>query len=89
MALLTLQEKLELELGKTKRTIDPKTQKETNLVKIIKKEMNLFKNGETRGHHLELGCKYLMSTLSISIESEHAFSAAAYIGNKLRSSLRD
>jgi len=36
---LTFKEKLELEIGKTKRTIDPKTQKETDLVRIIKKEM--------------------------------------------------
>jgi len=33
---LTLKEKLELEIGKSKRTIDPITQKETDLIKIIK-----------------------------------------------------
>jgi hypothetical protein len=80
---------LELEISKSKRTIDPKTQKETDLVKIIKKEMNLFENGGTRGHHLELAFKYLMSIPPTSIESERAFSAAAYIGNKLRSRLGD
>jgi hypothetical protein len=86
---LTLKEKLELEIGKSKRTIDPITQKETDLIKIIKKEMNLFENGGTRGHHLELAFKYLMSIPPTSIESERAFSAAAYIGNKLRSRLGD
>ena len=45
--------------------------------------MNLFENGGTRGHHLELAFKYLMSTPPTSIELERAFSAAAYIGNKL------
>jgi len=51
---LTLKEKLELEIGKSKSTIDPITQKETDLIKIIKKEMNLFENGGTRGHHLSI-----------------------------------
>jgi hypothetical protein len=44
---LTLQEKLEFEIGKNKRTIDIKTQRETDLVKILKKEIYLFKNGGT------------------------------------------
>ncbi|KAL4083320.1 hypothetical protein QTP88_028649 [Uroleucon formosanum] len=86
---LTLKEKLEIEIGKSKRTIDPITQKETDLIKIIKKEMNLFENGGTRGHHLKLAFKYLMSISPTSIESERAFSTAAYIGNKLRSRLGD
>jgi hypothetical protein len=86
---LTLQEKLEFEISKSNRTIDLKTQTETDLVKIIRKELNLFENGGTRGHHLELAYKYLMSIPPICIESEHAFSAAAYIGNKLRSRLGD
>lgn len=86
---LTLKEKLELEIGKSKRKFDPITQKETDLIKIIKKEMNLFENGGTRGHHLNLAFKYLMSIPPTSIESERAFSAAAYIGNKLRSRLGD
>ena len=51
--------------------------------------MNLFENGGTRGHHLELTFKYLMSMPPTSIESERAFSAAASIGNKLRSRLGD
>lgn len=51
--------------------------------------MNLFENGGSRGHCLELAFKYLMSIISTSIESERAFSVAAYIGNKLRSRLRN
>jgi len=47
---LTLKEKLELEIGKSKIAIDAKTQKETDLIKITKKEMNLFENGGARGH---------------------------------------
>lgn len=50
---MTLQEKSELELAKVKE-LDPKTFKETDVVKIIKKEMNLYTNGGTSGHHLEL-----------------------------------
>lgn len=51
-AQLFLHEKLELERDKSKNTTDLKTQKEIDLVKIIKQEMNLYENGETRGHHL-------------------------------------
>lgn len=53
--------------------------------------MNLIEKvrGGNHEHHLELPIKYLMSTLTTSIESEGAFSAAAYIGNKLRSRLRE
>jgi len=36
------------------KELDPKTFKETDLVKMIKKEINLFANGGTSGHHLEL-----------------------------------
>jgi len=79
---LTLQEKLELEIVKSKRTIDRQTQKETDLIKIIKKEMNLFENDGTHGHHLELAFQYLMSIPLTSIESERAFSAAAYTYRK-------
>jgi len=84
---LTLKEKLELEIDKSKRPVDPKTQKETDLVKIIKKQMNLLENGGACGHHLELTLKYLMSIPPTSIESERASSAAAYVGNRLRSLL--
>lgn len=57
------------------------------MVEIIKKEMDLFKNGETRGHHLVVAFKYLISTPPTSIESKRAFLAAAYVENKLRSRL--
>jgi len=76
---------LELEIGKNKRPIDPMTQKETDLVKIIKKEINLFENGRAREYYLKLTFKYLMSIPTTSIESELAFSAAVYTGNRLRS----
>jgi len=49
--------------------------------------MNLFENGGARGHHLELTLKYLMSIPPTSIESKRTFSAAFYIGKRLRSRL--
>lgn len=51
--------------------------------------MSLLKNGGTRGHNLDLAFKYLMSIPPTSIQSESVFSAATYIGNKLRSRLGD
>lgn len=81
-----MKEKLQLEIDKSMETPDPKTRKV--LVSNIKKEMNLFENGRARGHHLELVFKYLLSILFTSIKPEHAFSTAAYAGNKFRSRLR-
>lgn len=49
--------------------------------------MNLFENGGTRGHHLQLVYKYLLTIPPTSVEAERAFSAAGYIGNRLRSRL--
>lgn len=85
---LTLKEKLQ-EIEKSLRIIEPETKKRTDLLTSIKKELSLFDNGGTRGHHLELVYKYLLSIPPISVEAERAFSAAGYIGNKLRSRLED
>lgn len=49
--------------------------------------MNLFGNERARGHRLAF--KYVMFTRPVGIESERAFSAAAYMGNKSRSGLGD
>lgn len=66
---------------------DPKVQiqNESGLANSIRREMSLFENGGTRGYYLEIANKYLMSIPPTSVEPERAFSAAAYIGNKLRS----
>lgn len=69
---------------------DPKVQiqNESGLANSIRHEMSLLENGGVRGHHLKTANKYLMSIPPTSIEPERAFSAAAYVGNKLRSRLR-
>lgn len=56
---------------------------------ILKKEMALFKSVGKRGHHLKLAYQYLMTIPPTSVESERAFSAAGYIGNKIRSRFGD
>lgn len=86
---LTLKEKLQLEIDKSMNSPDPKVQiqNESGLANSIRREMSLFENGGTRGYHLEIANKYLMSIPPTSVEPERAFSAAAYIGNKLRSRL--
>lgn len=68
------------------KTMEPETQKDSDLSTSIKKEMNLFENGGTRGHHLQLVYKYLLTIPPTSVEAERAFSAAGY---KLRSRLGD
>lgn len=50
---------MKLEINKSIRTLDLKTQKETYLLRIIKKETNLLENGLVFGHCLELEYKYL------------------------------
>ena len=51
--------------------------------------MSFFEGGGIRGRHLEQAYKYLLSIPPTSIEAERAFSAAGYIGNKIRSRLGD
>ena len=70
------------------KAIEPETQA-SNLMSIIKKEMHLFENGGNWGHNLELVYQYLLSIPPTSIEPERAFSAAGYLGSKIRSRLND
>lgn len=86
---LTLKEKLQLEIDKSMKSPDPEVQvqNESGLANSIRREMSLFENGGVRGYHLETAYKYLMSIPPTSVEPERAFSAAAYVGNKLRSRL--
>lgn len=62
------------------------TQKSNDLMSILRKEIIIFESIGKRGHHLELACQYVMT---ISVEPERAFSAAGYIGSKIRSRLGD
>lgn len=86
---LTLKEKLQLEIDKSMKSPHPevRVQNESGLANSIRREMSLFENGGVRGYHLETAYKYLMSIPPTSVEPERAFSAAAYVGNKLRSRL--
>jgi hypothetical protein len=84
---LTLKEKLQLDIDKSMESPDPEVRNESGLVNSIRREMNLFENGGVRGYHLELAYKYLLSIPPTSVEPEQVFSAAAYVGNKLRSRL--
>ncbi|GBP65678.1 hypothetical protein EVAR_98391_1 [Eumeta japonica] len=86
---LTLKEKLQLEIDKSMKSPDPEiqVQNESGMTNSIRREMSLFENGGVRGYYLETAYKYLMSIPPTSVEPERAFSAAAYVGNKLRSRL--
>lgn len=71
------------------QTIEPETQKSNNLISILNKEIVLFETTGKRGHYLELAYQYLMTIPPTSVEPERAFSAAGYIGTKIRSRLGD
>lgn len=86
---LTLKEKLQNEIENSMKTINPEAYKETDLSKIIKKEMNLYEASSTRGYNLEKAYTNLLTIPPTSIEPERAFSAASYLCNKLRSMLSD
>ena len=87
-ASLSLREKLQEQIAQSMKAIEPETQT-SNLMSIIKKEMHLFENGGNREHNLELVYQYLLSIPPTSIEPERAFSAAGYLGSKIRSRLND
>ncbi|GBP84473.1 hypothetical protein EVAR_67479_1 [Eumeta japonica] len=86
---LTLKKKLQLEIDKSMKSPNPEVevQNESGSVNSIRREMSLFENGGVRGYHLETAYKYLISIPPTNVEAERAFSAAAYVGNKLRSKL--
>lgn len=66
-----------------------RNQTENNLLATIKKEMNLFEGGGTKGLHLQLAYEYLKTIKPTSVESERAFSSAGYICNKVRARMSD
>lgn len=87
---LTLKEKLQAEIDKSMKILSPESYTESDFSKIVKKEMNLFEaSSSNRGYNLERAYKYLLTIPPTSIEPERAFSAAAYMCNKLRSRLGD
>ncbi|CAG4966538.1 unnamed protein product [Parnassius apollo] len=55
--------------------------------KLIQIAMALFENGGNRGFYLDMAYRHLLTPTSV--ESERAFSSAAYTSNKIRSSLKD
>lgn len=87
---LSLKEQLQREIEQSMNSPE-KTSKapSADLLSTLRKEMSLFENGGTRGHHLELVCKYLLTIPSTSVERERVFSASGYLCNKLRSRLGD
>ena len=59
------------------------------IAKIIRKELNCFKQEKVRGKYLNLIYKYLLTIRPTSVEAERAFSAAGLLCTKIRSSLSD
>lgn len=80
-----LQSELEMELKAVDaRAHAEKCQTTRGLLATIKKEMDLFEGGGSRGHHLQMAFNHLQTIKPTSVKSERAFSAAGYICNKVR-----
>lgn len=90
---MSMKERLNLVIKKKMKTIaheeisDPKTS--SGLLNIIKKEMTYFKEQNIKGKYLNKVQNYISTVRPTSVESERAFSAAASIGTRYRSSLND
>ncbi|CAG9128689.1 unnamed protein product [Plutella xylostella] len=84
---LTLQEQLDKELEKCKKT--PKNRSDFDLSGFIKVEQAMYESGGQRGVYLTEAYRYLMCVLPTSVESERAFSSAGYFCTKIRSTLSD
>ena len=87
----SLQDQLEARIQKSMGKHQPVTitKHQRDLMTTIKKEMSLFDNGGTRGHHLTIVYNYLLTIPPTSVEAERAFSAAGLFSTKLRSKLAD
>lgn len=87
----SLQEELEetLRASKTESPFKPVSTSLDKLELLIKKEMDLFECGGTRGRFLQFVYNCLITLLPTSVESERAFSAAGYIATDIRCRLAD
>lgn len=87
----SLQEELEETLRASKSPF-ARISTSTSLDKLestIKKEMDLFECGGTRGRFLQFAYNCFATLLPTSVESERAFSAAGYIATDIRCRLAD
>ena len=67
------------------KTINWGAYNETDLSKIIKKELNLYEASSRRGYNLEKISKNLLTISPTSIESELALFTSSYLCNKFKS----
>lgn len=87
---MSLEEKLQCAINEkiaVKRSTQMVEQKD--LVKTIKREVELFEDECARGKYLELVYRSLLTIPPTSVESERAFSTAGKICTKIRSRLND
>ncbi|CAH0405771.1 unnamed protein product [Chilo suppressalis] len=87
---ISLEEELQETLTAFKEPRDRDRKLTTNsLESLIKKEMNLYESGGSKGELLQFADNCLRSVVPTSVESERAFSAAGYLASKIRSRLAD
>lgn len=86
---ISLQEELQETLTAAFKEPRDRTLTTNSLESLIKKEMNLYESGGSKGELLQFADDCLRSVVPTSVESERAFSAAGYLASKIRSRLAD
>lgn len=86
---ISLQEELQATLTAAFKEPRDRRLPTNSLEGLIKKEMNLYESGGSKGEILQFVDNCLRSVVPTSVESERAFSAAGYLANKIRSRLAD
>jgi hypothetical protein len=86
---MSLKEELEQTLRASKSPFTRVSTSLDRLESVVKKEMDLFECGGTRGRFLQFAYNCFATLLPTSVESERAFSAAGYIATDVRCRLAD
>lgn len=86
---MTIEEEMILELDESLKNNATTCSSTLTLVQIIKKEMELFENGESLGSNLKFVYDILLNIKPTSVENERVFSSSGFICSKTRSRLSD
>ena len=86
---MSLEEEMDSELKREMKSFEPSNQGLSPLLQTIKKEMELFESGGSRGCNLQFVYEVLLNIKPTSVKSERVFSTSGNFCSKLRSRLGD